>query len=391
MTKRLTVSLGILLTFATVSFAQGAEEWARADTRFWFNGEFLLWRLKSAPAPVPLITVNDNPATIAALNEAGTRILFGHGSPESTNLNWFAGMRFTLGSWVDDDRLFGWEGSAFLLERRSLIYGTGSAGAANPVVAIPVNSIVPFTVGAGFKPAGETSLNSVGRPNRVSAHLNAKLWGGEANAVASLWESDRLRLVGVVGFRYLDLLENLTLSDTINSGGAGDLFYIKDSIGTRNQFYGGQIGVHSLWMRGRWNLDATAKIAFGPTHQVMSLVGESNVIAAGKPTLTTPQGVFVESTNRGRYTRNVFAVVPEVQLNIGYQLTQGIRPFFGYNWMYLSNAVRPGNQIDRDINPTQNPVLVPPGTLTGPAAPLANFRSSDFWAQGFNLGIEIRY
>jgi hypothetical protein len=80
-----------------------------------------------------------------------------------------------------------------------------------------------------------------------------------------------------------------------------------------------------------------------------------------------------------------------VQLNFGYQLTQGIRPFFGYNWLYLSNAVRPGNQIDRAVNPTQNPLFVPPGTLTGPAAPLANFRTSDFWAQGFNLGVEFRY
>jgi hypothetical protein len=370
-----------------VQFDQGHQTAHESCASVWGSAEFLLWRFKSAPVNSPLITVNDNPATIAALNEPGTRIVFGAGSPESTNLDWFNGMRFTLGTWVDYDQVFGIEGSGFMTERRSLIYHNASAGGANPVVAIPVNSIVPF----GINPAGETSQNSVGNPNRISAHLNAHLWGAEANGLVNLRRSGRAEVNALIGFRYLDLVENLSLSDTIELGAPGSFVYINDGFATRNQFYGGQIGARSAFTHGRWQLDAVAKIAFGTVHQVMNLTGESNVIVGGTPTFTTPQGTFVQSTNQGRYTRDVFAVVPEVTLNLGYQLTPGIRPFFGYNWMYLSNAVRPGNQIDRNINPTQNPVLVPPGTLTGPAAPLANFRSGDFWAQGFNLGLEIRY
>lgn len=362
---------------------------AHAGGRLWGGAEYLLWRLKSSPVSVPLITINDDPASIAALNEPGTRVLFGAGSGERTNLDWFGGMRFTLGGWADADEVFGLEASGFLLERRNLIFSAASAGGANPVVSIPANSVVPFL----GNPAGETSQNSAGFPNRISAHLNTRMWGMEANGILDLYSNKCARITAILGFRYFDLLEHLSLTDTIDDAGTGGLLFLRDDFGTRNQFYGGQIGTHAAWMRGRWQVDATAKIAFGSTHQTMDLDGETTVTngAIGFPTGTIRQGTFVEASNRGRHNRNVFAVVPEVQVNVGYQLTKNIRPFLGYNWMYLSNAARPGNQVDRNINPTQQPFFVPPGTLTGPAAPLANFRSGDFWAQGFNLGVEVRY
>ena len=55
---------------------------------------------------------------------------------------------------------------------------------------------------------------------------------------------------------------------------------------------------------------------------------------------------------------------------------------------------RPGEQIDRTINPTQNasfgaPPL--PRTLVGPARPGFSFAGSDFWAQGVNVGVTVRF
>jgi hypothetical protein len=53
---------------------------------------------------------------------------------------------------------------------------------------------------------------------------------------------------------------------------------------------------------------------------------------------------------------------------------------------------QPGDQIDRGINPTQNPsfngVI---SQLIGPARPASSFHESDFWAQGLNLGVVIRF
>ena len=63
----------------------------------------------------------------------------------------------------------------------------------------------------------------------------------------------------------------------------------------------------------------------------------------------------------------------------------------GYDAIYLSNVVRPGSAIDRNINPTQNPFFVP-GTPTGTLLPPpATFHETSFWAHGVQFGLEVRY
>ena len=88
-------------------------------------------------------------------------------------------------------------------------------------------------------------------------------------------------------------------------------------------------------------------------------------------------------------TRDRFSVVPEVGINVGYQVTDHINVFVGYSYLYWNNVVRPGNEINLALNSTRTPVsLVPP---TGPIAPIFSFRDSDFWAQGVNFGVGLRF
>jgi hypothetical protein len=49
--------------------------------------------------------------------------------------------------------------------------------------------------------------------------------------------------------------------------------------------------------------------------------------------------------------------------------------------------VRPGDQVDLLVNPTQ----INSGTLVGAARPQFDFKESDFWLQGVNLGLEYRW
>ena len=48
---------------------------------------------------------------------------------------------------------------------------------------------------------------------------------------------------------------------------------------------------------------------------------------------------------------------------------------------------------NRQINPTGAPAITgnPPRTLVGPAQPSFKFNSSDFWAQGLNVGLAYRF
>ena len=73
--------------------------------------------------------------------------------------------------------------------------------------------------------------------------------------------------------------------------------------------------------------------------------------------------MFAQPTNIGHYSRNVFAVVPEVGLSVGFEVTAWLRLSLGYNFLYWSDVVRPGEQIDRVIGV---------GTATGLALGSAN-------------------
>jgi hypothetical protein len=60
--------------------------------------------------------------------------------------------------------------------------------------------------------------------------------------------------------------------------------------------------------------------------------------------------------------------------------------------MYWSQVVRPGSQIDRNINLSQSVILGNTnGILTGPASPMPLFNRTDFWAQGLSVGFELRF
>ena len=66
----------------------------------------------------------------------------------------------------------------------------------------------------------------------------------------------------------------------------------------------------------------------------------------------------------------------------------------GYSLLYLNDVVRPGKQIDRVIKlgrSSQAILFTPAVGLVGPARPGFAFNSSEFWAQGINLGLEFQF
>jgi hypothetical protein len=78
--------------------------------------------------------------------------------------------------------------------------------------------------------------------------------------------------------------------------------------------------------------------------------------------------------------------VPEFGVSVGYNITDWMRIYCGYNLLYIGNVMRPGDQIDRVVNPTQitrRPVGAPRPTIP--------FDTSSFLAHGFNAGLEFKY
>src|SRR5262249_37158965 len=112
--------------------------------------------------------------------------------------------------------------------------------------------------------------------------------------------------------------------------------------------------------------------------------------AAFGPPAVSPGGIFVQPTNMGRYWCWDFAVVPEAGLRVAFQLWRNLQISAGYDFLYWSSVVRPGAQVNRDVNLSQS-TLLGSGTLTGPAQPLAPLARSDFFANGLSLGLEVRW
>ena len=116
---------------------------------------------------------------------------------------------------------------------------------------------------------------------------------------------------------------------------------------------------------------ATGKVALGDMQQQTRINGvlASNDFNGLGPVQTFPGGYFALPTNSGTYTRDRFAVVPEANLSVGYQVNRVISVFAGYSFLYLSNVARPGEQIDRVINPSQGTAFTGtvPAPLVGPA------------------------
>ena len=80
-------------------------------------------------------------------------------------------------------------------------------------------------------------------------------------------------------------------------------------------------------------------------------------------------------------------MVPQFQFKLGVEFIPNVRVFAGYDFMLWTNVVRPGNQIDHNVNPSQSFG----GTLVGPANPAPMFNQSSYFIQGLSAGVEIRF
>jgi hypothetical protein len=200
----------------------------------------------------------------------------------------------------------------------------------------------------------------------------------------------------LAGFRYLELDEGLTIQENLTllptaPANAGTTFGLADEFTTHNRFYGGQIGARGEYWKGKAFVNLYGKVALGETQETISINGLTIITPPGGTPTAHAGGLLALPTNSGHFTRDEFAVVPEIGINVGYQVTDHLRAFVGYTFLYWSDVARPADQIDLAINGTQVPTNLGSGKLVGPARPAVNLNSTDFWAQGINFGLEFRY
>ena len=166
-----------------------------------------------------------------------------------------------------------------------------------------------------------------------------------------------------------------------------------DLFDSTNDFHGGELGLIAEYNRGPWSVEFLAAMTLGNNHALVTINGSTAVTTPGFATINYAGGLLALQNalnghgNIGRYEDDRFVVIPQFGVELGYQPTARAKLTLGYNFLYWARVVRAGDQIDLNVNPTQ----VPPGALVGAPRPRFEFRNADFWAQGMNVGLELRF
>jgi hypothetical protein len=396
--------------------------------RWEFTGAYNLWFGKSQPAGFPLLTTSA-PSQAGIPGASSTLVLAG-GSP--IVYNGISGMQLTGSFFGDDDRRFGALVTGFYSENRTISTKiippdiSGSGGPADiPVLARPFFDTTS---------AALTSL-VVGGPGLGNASgivtTSTQTWGVEASAVWNLFRTaptDKWYVSTdlVIGYKFLELNENLAvITDTnvnavtvtpvfaIGPGGfpvqigttltpitvpvAGTTvtspgaILITDRFTTQNLFNGTTVGFRNEIRYGMFSLDTIAKIGLGDMQQILQVSGTTTTVSGTGAVGSAYGGLLANASNIGRFTHNDFAVIPEIQLNLGVNLTHSLSAFIGYNFMYMNNVIRPGTQLSPVVDSTSVPLSANYGAGGSVPAVHPNFVLTNYWLQGANFGLSFKY
>jgi hypothetical protein len=348
------------------------------DPNVWFGVDALIWWSRRQPLPPNLVTTGPASAgsNAGGLGVAGTTSL-----TQPIDIGTEGGVQFYGGGWFTPAHKLGMEGSLFVLGSRgggwSVVdrSGTGSFVINEPVAGAP---FVTQVSAPGVQTGG------------VFVDSTSRFWGGDLNVLYNLFRNNGMSLNLLAGFRAVELRETLSIAanselfltttysdgfgNVLATADPGSVVSVVDHFGTRNQFYGGQIGAQLQFTTGRWIFDGIGKLAIGSTHETININGDTAIFPLNANPVFLSGGNYA-TLQSGHYSSNKFAVLPSMQLRVGYQFAPCLRGTLGYNFMYLSNVVRPGNQIDN--------------TFDGVSHPTVPFAQSGYWTQGITIGLQL--
>ncbi len=349
----------------------------------WLDASYLMWWVEGSRTPA-LVTSGTGGST-GILGEVGTEVLY---PTTLLNSDMRMGVRANGGFWFDDAGEIGIEADYLMLFKETERFSVSGDG--HPVLARPYFDIV----------AGAEDSHVFAFPNVASGSIDITadsrlqgggLWFRKALVAtndnrASGYDYAGTRVDFLAGYRFMQLDEGLRISESYETAGPTEIA-LYDSFATENTFHGANLGLVAEVRRWALSLELLMQLALGHSSAKVTIDGQTTTTAGGVP-VVSDGGLLALTTNSGSYTQNELAAIPELGVTVGCNITERLRATFGYTFIYWSRVARPGEQIDRNLNPTYFP-------NNGPAAgaPQPEFHSvtSDMWIQGMNFGLDYRY
>jgi hypothetical protein len=358
----------------------------------WLQADYLLWWVQGSGTP-PL-AVQDAPGTartaVGLPNTPGQLTRFG---ASRLNDDVRSGLRISGGLWLGECRKWAISGDGFFLETGNdsgLFASPGNPPLTRPFFNLTTGQPDAELVSFPGVLAGSVSVNTRNTFAGAGAFL-------QRNLCCSFDGCDPCHSCGyridlLAGYRFYELNDEIRIRENLLATGAGGVvpqgtvIVVNDRFRTENTFHGGLIGLSGVVRRGNWALDFRGGASLGNMHRELIIDGSTSVQVPGQPLSLRTGGLLAQRSNIGRYSSDTFTAIPELNVNLGYQVTRGVFVHVGYSFIYLSNVWRAGDQIDRGIDTTQITGAV---STIGRPAPL--FASTGTFVQGVNLGLTFRY
>ncbi len=350
--------------------------------RTWVQLDYLLWWVQGQNIPALATTPAGN-------------VVFGQ---ERIDGGAFNGLRLRGGYFFDCQGMCGLMVDFFGLGNNGSQVGVASPGGGLRMPFTDMDLSLPANLG----PDGCACLDDlVGTPSSVpidsiSTRSSSDIWSGGAYYRGRIFGAYNccacgdsccpglhrygFRLDKIIGYRYFGFDESLGINGVFTP--ATGRIVANDLFATQNRFHGLDLGLVYEVDRGRWSLETIGRMAMGVNFQELSITGRGN----------QGGGIFSQYTNAGTYEHDAFTVIPELDLILAYAITPRFRARIGYSGIFLSNVIRPANQIDtrldgRFFDATQ------PRPLNNPLAffPRPRYETESVWLHGLSFGFEYSF
>jgi len=367
--------------------------------RYWLRVDYLMWWSNGMRLP-PLVTTSPLGTAVA---DAGVlpnaTVLYGNQTICNEDRS---GFRTTFGVWLDNCHTWGVESDYLELGREAGHYNQYSTG--DPILARPfydVQNIQQNRELVAYSGVTEGTISVDAKDYFLSTGV-ALIY----NLCCNDWCDPCVdpcndpycppllfccRTDLIVGYRYYTYSDYIVIGEDVRITEVGPTqnwrFQVEDSFRARNDFHGSEIGLRNKLHRGRWSLEILTKIALGRTRQAVTIDGQTIVTPAAAAAEIRDGGVLAVRSNEGTYTRDSFTMIPQLGVELGYQFNDNWRARLGYNILYWGYVIHAAEQIDLNVDPRNIPVVQDPA-LPFPAFP---GKTSSFWAQGLNVGLEFRF
>ncbi len=211
----------------------------------------------------------------------------------------------------------------------------------------------------------------------VLAHAFSEVQGGDVLFKRQWLKNCDSTTDWLVGYQTARLTDSIDVHSTTLPTGSTTLLELRDQFRTVNRFQGAAFGLSRMVYSPRWSLGSMFKLGLGDMQRDVTIAGFQKVGSAA----ATNNGLLARSPASGVYSSNTFVFSPEVNVTLGYRLTQNLEATLGYTYLGLPKVARAGEQIDTVADLDSANATRPRFTL----------QESNFSLHSLNYGLQYRY